>query len=139
MYWQLVPRFSLFEWIALLLFAVVFVFSIFMLLSFYVCDSGTCKAYTVADTRNTASGRTLALLDEIGNDGMWPIAFNGALIIAVILLWWFRIPFDVRNFGFLFFIPFAIIYFLFSFVFHHYVKPITRDVKEHVAANAAAE
>jgi len=115
------------------MFAVIFIFSIFMLLSFYVCDSGTCKAYTVANTQNDALSRNLSLLNEIGNDGMWPIAFNGSLIIAVILMWWFRVPFTVRNFGFAFFIPFAIIYFLFSFIFHHYVKPITYDVKQYIS------
>lgn len=132
------PRFSFLEWLIFLLFLLMFVFGLLMFLGFYICDSGNCKAYTVANAKLTEQERYISLLNEVGNDGIWPIAFIGGTFIAILFTWWFKIPFNLRNFVVLFFLPFCIIYFLFSFVFHHYVKPITHDVRNYLLLQNSA-
>lgn len=113
--------------LAIITFIVLLCASLFMLLNFYVCDTNNCKAFKQAENiapRGTKQ-YTIALLGELCNDGIWPIPYIGAAILTPLSLWFLEIPLTVRNFAILFFVSFAVIYFMFSFFGHHYIKIVS--------------
>lgn len=125
------------EALAIVSFLVLLAASVFMILQFYVCDNHNCKAFQEADEvapRGTKD-YVIALLNELYNDGIWPLPYIGAAIVAPLSLWLLGVPITVRNFAIVFLVSFIVIYFLFSFFGHHYVKFISNYVSNYIEDN----
>jgi hypothetical protein len=102
-----------------------------MIIYFYVCDSQTCKAFITSQKYPANSKeQALSLLNETGNDGIWPFALIGSSIITALDFWLLDQKFTVKAFTIAFLVGFIVIYCLFSFYAHHYIKPINKKVAE---------
>lgn len=124
-----------FQIIAIIGFTVLLVLSLYMLCSFYVCDSHNCRAFNIANSSGNEPGSTgyiSVLLNETFNDGIWPIPYIGAACATPLIIWLLGIPMTVRTFGLTFLIIFLVIYFMFSFFGHHYVRPINNYIQEQL-------
>ena len=130
----LVVNSTLIDWIAIVLYVVLLVASIWMLVSFYVCDSGQCKAYQQAAKEGTPGSKEyiLALLHETFNDGIWPLAFIGSTLMVWFFFWFTGLPIVVREYMLVFIMGFIVIYFMFSFFGHHYLRPIGEEVSKYI-------
>lgn len=108
-----------------------------MIYTFYVCDSHTCKPYKQAENKGAPGTKTytLALLNELYNDGIWPYPYIGATIIAPLILWFVDVELTMKNFAIIFFICFVVIYFLFSFFGHHYLRIISTSASDYINDN----
>lgn len=100
--------------------------AIYTLLTVYVCDNHTCKAFKNA---NNAENRNQALLNNIFVDGMWPLAFIGAFFGAFFSLWLTGSSMTMIKYIILFLVWFLVLYVTFQFVIHHYIKPIIEAVR----------
>lgn len=125
---------ELIDILAIITFVILLVFAIAMLINFYVCDSQKCKAFDQARKQAIPGTKeyNIILLEEMYNDGIWPIPYIGAAILTPLSLWFLGLPINVRNFAILFFVSFVVIYFMFTFFGHHYVRPITKDVVKYI-------
>ena len=128
---------DLFDVIALILYFILLLASIFMIIQFYSCDDHTCKAYKVAAKEGPEGSQefTLALLFELYNDGVWPLAFVGSAILTGLFFYFAQVPFTVRSYMIFFLVGFIVVYFLFAFMAHHYVKPIALSVGNFLDSN----
>ena len=128
------------EILAAIVFLILLVAAILMLVNFYICDSYTCKAFTLADKKGPpgTKANVLALLHEFYNDGMWPIPYIGAAILTPLCLWFLSIPMTIKTFAIMFFTSFVVIYFIISFFGHHYINPITNYTSEYIQENCPA-
>lgn len=126
-----------FEIIVFLAFWALLGAAIFMMISFYVCDNQTCKPFVTAEQAGPTGSKeyTLSVLNEFGRDGIWPPAYIGAAILTPLCLWFLRIPITILTFGVLFFISFVIIYFMFSFYNHHYLRFINENTTNFIQNN----
>lgn len=111
-------------------FAVLLVASVYMLTQFYICDGHDCKTFIDAEKYGEEDDHDYvrSVIDGLGFDGVWPIPYIGAAILTPLALYLMRIPITTRNFGLLFFISFVIVYFMFTFYNHHYVKFVGRYI-----------
>jgi len=118
-------------------FIILLVAAIYMLMTFYVCDSYSCKAFTIANKKapEGTKDNVLALLSEFYNDGIWPIPYIGAAILTPLCLWFLSVPMTIKTFGVMFFTSFVVIYFMFSFFGHHYVRPISDYTSDYIRNN----
>jgi hypothetical protein len=128
------------EWtdvLAIIAFIILLAASIYMLVSFYVCDNQTCKAFKQAENiapRDTKE-YVLSLLNELYNDGIWPFPYIGAAILTPLSLWFIGVPITVKTFAIVFLVSFIVIYFLFSFFGHHYIKFVSSYVSNYIDNN----
>lgn len=136
--------------IAVIAFFVLLAASIYMILDFYVCDNNNCKCFNVADKKTKRNDTLIYILNlqkELGADGIWPIAYISSAIITPLFLWLmdgkiYYYPeqnkvgeikiFSVKNFSLLFLISFAVMYFMISFITHHYIKPVVAYTTEEI-------
>jgi hypothetical protein len=128
---------SFIEILAIFSFFVLLASAIYLLLNIYVCDSHKCKAFNYAETKGPPDTKRyiIALLGELCNDGIWPLPYIGAAILTPLSLWFIGMPMTVKNFAFLFFISFVVIYMMFSFFIHHYINIISRYTSENIREN----
>lgn len=119
---------------AIVVFFILLAGAVFMLIGFYVCDSRKCKAFE--QSKETALPGTkpylIALLSEMYNDGIWPFPYIGAAIATPLCIWFLGVPLTVRTFAIMFFVTFVVIYFMFTFFGHHYIRPISAYVSEYI-------
>jgi len=129
------------EALAVLTYLVLLAASLFMLVSFYICDNQNCKAFNDAAKQGEPGTKDYVLGLSTGTfgDGIWPIPYIGSTIGTIIELWFVQIPFTIRNFCLLFFINFIIIYFMFVFFGHHFVKPINNYIYTYIEDNCPGE
>ena len=107
--------------------------AIYMILTFYICDDQTCKAFVIANNeeeRGTVA-YNIELLNNIFIDGVWPIALIGSFIASFFSMWLGGGNMTIANYFIMFFINFLVIYFTFNFSIHHYLQPILSYVKEN--------
>ncbi|CAH6419981.1 Hypothetical protein HVR_LOCUS1038 [uncultured virus] len=125
------------EILSVIAFFVLLLAGIFMLVSFYICDSYNCKAFDTANTKGETGSKAyvLTLLGEMYNDGIWPIPYIGSAIATPLSLWFLGVPMTVKNFAIVFFVVFSVIYFMFSFFGHHYIRPIGGYVADYIDNN----
>jgi hypothetical protein len=123
--------------VAIIAFFVLLAAAIFMIVNFYVCDNQNCKAFTQAATIAPKGSReyVLALLTELYNDGIWPLPYIGAGILTPLLLWLTGSCITIENFAIGFFVSFIVIYFLFAFLGHHYIKFIANYVASYIVTS----
>jgi hypothetical protein len=115
--------------IGIIVFAILLVVAVIFLLSFYICDNGKCKAVYCAEEKGGPKGSfdyIIALLGELGNDGIWCIPYIGASIMTGIVFWFLGVEFTIRNFAIMWFVCFVVNYLFFSFYNHHYLKPLAK-------------
>lgn len=127
----------LIEWLAILAFFVLLLLAIFLTICIYACDNLNCKAFDEADEiapRGTKE-YAIALLGELYNDGVWPLPYIGAAILTPLVLWFMGVCIVVKDFAIIFLTSFIVIYFLFSFFGHHYVKFISNYVAGYIQDN----
>lgn len=138
------------EVLAIIVFIVLFVASVYMLFAFYICDGRRCKALAevtpsvaaeyrvpvnVPETGSSVKGseEAVKLLSAIGKEGLWPLPFIGSAIIMGFTIWWLKVPATVLNYSLVFVTSFITTYFMFAFFMHHYVNPIVeqaiKDIK----------
>lgn len=127
----------LIEGICLIFFIIFLFIAVYMVYTFYVCDSHTCKPYKQAEMKGSPGTKTytMALLNELYNDGIWPYPYIGATIIAPIILWFVEMELTMKNFAIIFFVSFVVIYFLFSFFGHHYLRIIANSASQYIDDN----
>jgi hypothetical protein len=105
--------------------------AIYTLLSVYICDNHTCKAFKnasrVAPVGSPEYNKTL--LQGLYSDGMWPLAFIGAMIGAFFSIWLVGGSMTIVTYAILFLVWFLVLYFMFSFTVHHYVDPIIESIE----------
>ena len=103
----------------------------------YICDFHKCRAFQKADKKGvTGSAPYITeLTNNICNEGLWPWALLGSIIIGPVSLWLMRRPINIIDFGIIFLVSFIVIYFTLSFFGHHYVKPIISEVNKHINDN----
>ena len=132
---------QLIESVAIFAFLVLLGAAIYMLVCFYICDSQSCKAFNEAEKKSEKGTKeyTLALLDELYNDGIWPIPYIGASILTPLCIWITRIPLTTVDFAIVFLISFMTIYLIFSFFGHHYIKFIASYVSEYIDSSCPGE
>jgi hypothetical protein len=119
------------EYLIIFIFFILLCFAIYMIIYFYVCDNQTCKAFITSQKYPANSKeQALSLLNETGNDGIWPFALIGSSIIIALDFWLLDQKFTVKAFTIAFLVGFIVIYCLFSFYAHHYIKPINKKVAE---------
>lgn len=125
------------EYVIITAYFILLIASIYMLISFYVCDNHTCKVFNLADRAGPTGSKEYVtyLVDNIFNDGIWPVPYIGSSILTILGLWLLKIPFTPINYGTMFLIGFLTIYALFSFVGHHYVHPITTYTSNYISNN----
>ena len=120
--------------VAVILYIILLSFSVYMIISFYVCDDQNCKPFKQANSvapQNTKDN-VLALLNELNNDGIWPLAFIGSSLITALGLWFIQANITIRTYIIMFLTGFMVIYFLFTFVGHHYLRPVADYVSEYI-------
>lgn len=124
----------LIEVLAIVAFLILLFFSIYMIISFYVCDTHTCKAFKMAGEKGPKDSKpyVISLLNELFNDGIWPFPYVGAAIITPLSLWFIGAPLTVRTFAIMFLVSFIVIYFLFSFFGHHYLRFISSYTTDYI-------
>lgn len=122
------------EVLAFITFWVLLAASLYMLINFYVCDGHNCKAFDDASTHGVTGGKDfhVALLHSLHNDGIWCLPYIGAAISTPLALWFANVKLTLLNFAIVFFITFAVMYFMFAFVGHHYVKVIAREGADYI-------
>lgn len=122
------------EPLAILAILVLLAASVYMLLNMYVCDNFNCKAFTDADEVAPRGSKeyTIALLNNLYNDGIWALPYIGAVVAAVLILWFIGVPVTVKTFAIVFLVSFIVMYFLFSFFGHHYIKFIANYVADYI-------
>jgi hypothetical protein len=120
--------------IAIIIFVVLLISSLVMLIQFYICDNHNCKAFNCASIKGKKGSKeyTIALLEELCADGIWPLPYIGGTIITTLALWFIESPITTRNFAILFFVSFAISYFIISFLIHHYIEIILDYTIEYI-------
>ena len=120
------------EAFAMISFLVILIAAIFMLCSFYICDSGHCEAFKRAEEEETEKEYMLKLLDSLFADGLWPLPYIASSIVSFICLGFLRLPRTVTNFWILFFVCFVVFYFMLIFISHHYIAPIKDKISEYI-------
>lgn len=114
------------------------IFAIVLILKVHVCDFG-CKALDEAKNKagnDESIDYYIYVLNEIGKDGIWPIAFIGSMVITLIFFWAYKnVEWDVRNLFLCFFLSFITIYFCFSFYIHHNIVPLRENVSTYIQKN----
>lgn len=122
------------EIVAVIAFVVLLASAIYMLVSFYICDSHNCKAFNDAAKVGPPGSKeyVVAVLNGMFNDGIWPIPYIGASILTPLGLWFMNKKITIYDFAILFFVSFVVIYFMFSFFGHHYIKFITQYVIQYI-------
>lgn len=120
--------------LAVLTFFTLLIVALYLFISMYVCDGGMCKAFKVSKEYGEPGSRdfTIKLLSEVFRDGLWPFPYLGAALITVTFMTIAKIPMYVTNFGIFFLITFIILFFMFSFFGHHYIKPIINYTTEYI-------
>lgn len=123
-----------YESVALFFYILMLIFSILMIIGFYICDGKTCKAFCDASHQGPLGTKqnVLKVLELLGSDGMWGFPYIGATIISFFFIWLLPAPWTMVNFAKIFFISFLVIYALFSFYNHHYVTPIKNYVGDYI-------
>lgn len=123
--------------VAILAFFVLLAAAIFMIISFYICDNQTCHAFIAAEDVGAKGSKeyTTALLGELYKDGIWPFPYIGAAILTGLCLWLIGVNITIRMFAVVFLVSFIVIYFLFAYVGHHYIKFITAYVADYIENN----
>lgn len=121
-----------------LIYLVLVLASIYMLVTFYVCDSHKCKVFRMAERKGATGSKEnlLSVLDDVGEDGVWPVPFLAASILTFLTLWFLGCEITVRNFALLFFVSFAVFYFIINFFIHHYIKPVTEYAADYIKNNS---
>ena len=111
-----------------------FIGAIYMLCTFYTCDSENCKAYKLAEKKGKKGTKeyTLALLEEMYNDGIWPLPLIGAVFISAIVPWLLKVQLTVKTFSIVFILSFLVIYFIFAFFGHHYIRPLKDTISSYI-------
>lgn len=128
------------EILAVITFVLLLGASLLCLYNFYLCDSQTCKAFEVAEENATPGSKayTIALLNELFDDGIWFMPFIGSAIATPLTLWFLGVPITILTFAVMFFVVFATMYFILSFIIHHYVDPIRNYVINYIDASCPA-
>lgn len=121
---------QLVAYVFVFIYLILLILALSLIANIYICDNGTCIAYTRTAniTDNTAGGP--ALLGQIGIDGIWPFAYIGALLISGMMLWLLGVPIDAKIFTLALIVSFIWIYVVFMFFIHHYLQPIVAGVKK---------
>ena len=124
----------LFEILVVIAFWGLLAAALYMLITFYVCDHQTCKPFVQAGSAGPPGSQAyiLSLLNEFGSDGMWPFPYIGAAILTPLSLWFVQIPITLKNFAIVFFTSFVIIYFMFAFFNHHYIRFISDYTEDYI-------
>jgi hypothetical protein len=123
-----------FEVLVTIVFVILLIVAICFIVSFYVCDGYNCKAFTVAENEAPRGTKeyALALLNELYNDGIWPLPYVASAIITPLILWLLCVPMTVRAFAIVFLVSWIFIYFAFSFLGHHYIRFISMYVSDYI-------
>lgn len=131
---QLTDGTKFFEILLIIAFLALLGASIYMIYTFYICDDQTCKPFDVAASKAPLGSREYvkSLLFELYNDGIWPMPYIGSAILTPLCLWLLGLPLNIKTFAILFFVSFVVIYFIFSFFGHHYIRPISTYVMSYV-------
>ena len=129
------------EILTVIAFFVLLAASFYMLISFYICDSFNCKAFNTAKNKGQPGSKeyVVTLMNEMYNDGIWPVPYIGSAIATPLSLWFLGIPMTVRAFAVMFFVIFVVIYFMFVFFGHHYIRPISGYVSEYIRGDVSKE
>ena len=132
--------FALIEVLTIIIFIALLIMSLVMIFNFYICDNNNCKAFTDAQKKGEPGTKqyVLALLSELYDDGIWPFPYIGATILTPLSLWFVGAPITVKNFAIMFLTSFIIIYFLFAFFGHHYVKYIAQYTADYIQNNCTS-
>jgi hypothetical protein len=118
-------------------YGILFIFSIIIISTIYICDTYECKPFTTA-SKNSPPGShdyIIILLSEYFNDGIWVFPFIGSTIATSLCLWLLDVPITPKNFTMMFLIFFIISYFMFSFFGHHYIRPLSIYISDFVNTN----
>lgn len=129
---------SIIEILLLLTFIILLGLALYLMGDFYICDNLNCKNIYYANEKYPPPGskkNTQAILSYFFADGTWPISYIAAAILTPLSLWFAQLPFTTRNFSIIFLTSFVIMYFMITYIIHHYVRPITGYLKEYVQDN----
>lgn len=122
-------------------FFVLLGFSIWMLIYFYCADSYSSKDFVDAENNAPPPGSrqyVLYVLQQFGTNGSWPIPYIAASIVTPLALMFLTVPITVRNFAILFLTSFVIFYFMNTFIFHHYLRPVANYTSNYIINNCPA-
>ncbi len=123
------------EPLAVTAFAILLVACVWMSIQFYVCDNQTCKVFEDAKKKSQPGTKeyTLELLNNMFGDSIWCFAFIGGSIISFICVWLLGARPNLKNLAIMLLVSFIVMYSIFAFIIHHYVKYIVNDVSEYVS------
>lgn len=120
----------------IIVFIILLAFALYLYIQYFLCDNYTCKAYTMAaDKTQNEQERMSFLVNNLGGHSIWPLAYIASSIITFFVFWLLNEKPEVKKCLIIFLISFITIYFLISFFFHHYLKPMTfyvdQEIKKH--------
>lgn len=120
--------------VAIIIFAILLLLSIFTLFQLYLCDDQNCKAFNQAKKKGQPGTKeyTIALLEELCGNTMWQLPYIGATLLTFLSLWFIECPITVRNFTILFLISFVVIYIVFCFFINHHIQFIVSYVNNYI-------
>jgi len=121
-------------------FFILLIMCIIIIHGIYLCDNFTCVPFERAEKGGTpgTAAYTIALLEQLYADGIWPFAYISAAFATVLVLWYLNAPITIITFAIPFFIIFAATYFAFSFIGHHYIRFITQYAIDYIENNCPA-
>ena len=107
--------------------------SIFMILNFMICDHHTCKAFKDIDESIDPNSDEYAnaLLRNAAGDGIWGLAWIGATIVSLLIVWLIKETVSIRDYILTLLLVFITCYVLLNFMIHHWIKPINNYVLNH--------
>lgn len=122
--------------LAVFVYVILIIFAIYIIISFYTCDNYNCKCFNEANitgkNQPVEKEQVVDLLNTFGNDSVWAFAIIGSAILTSFFFWFTKKPTTPREYGMFFLIGFLVIYALFSYYQHHYVKVVANYTKNYI-------
>lgn len=126
--------------IVIIVFIILLIFSIYLYIGYYLCDNYTCKSFTQSESKTDSKEAQIEyLVENIGGHSVWPMAYIGAAIITFFSFWFLRLGWNIKRIALLFLVSFIVIYFIFAFWVHHYIKPMTTYINNYIESITPAK
>lgn len=126
---------NLIQVIFVIVFAILFIFAVYLLFLNFICDDHTCLSFVCALEKKTDKEQIITLVDKLCDDGMWPYAYLASAILASLIFAICPFYLSIPNFAIIFLLGFFIFYAIISFMVHHYIRPIKIFILDYLNNN----
>lgn len=116
-------------------YVILLIFAIHLLLNNYICDEHTCSPMVKAKNTPTVKSEQLYLIDNLGQDGIWPFAYLASSILAGLFFSIFPGILNISNYTIVFLVTFLVFFAIMGFFIHHYVVPVKKYIRTYIDDN----